>query len=111
MMQSFLYFIYNLIFKSSKSAAAVLENTTFVLFTARHRTFASIGGRQLIAQLLFFLSFPPFSSHSTHREHGVVGDMRDAWPNSRVRKNAPLIRTYHGFKGTKVAPMDCIGCV
>lgn len=34
------------------------------------------------------------------REHGVVGDMRDAWPSSRVRKNVSLIRTYHGFKGT-----------
>lgn len=34
------------------------------------------------------------------REHGVVGDMRDAWPNARVRKNASLIRTFHGFKGT-----------
>lgn len=33
------------------------------------------------------------------REHGVVGDMRDAWPNARVRKNVSLIRTYHGFKG------------
>lgn len=33
------------------------------------------------------------------REHGIVGDMRDAWPNARVRKNVSLIRTYHGFKG------------
>ncbi|KAL6619980.1 hypothetical protein ACP70R_035119 [Stipagrostis hirtigluma subsp. patula] len=32
------------------------------------------------------------------REHGVVGDMRDAWPNARVRKNVSLIHTYHGFK-------------
>lgn len=38
-----------------------------------------------------------------HREHGVVGDMRDAWPNSRVRKNLSLIRTYHGFKGISVS--------
>lgn len=37
------------------------------------------------------------------REHGVVGDMRDVWPNARVRKNASLIRTYHGFKGNKFA--------
>jgi hypothetical protein len=37
------------------------------------------------------------------REHGVVGDMRDAWPNARVRKNVSLIRTYHGFKGNKFA--------
>lgn len=29
----------------------------------------------------------------------MVGDMRDAWPNARVRKNASLIRTFHGFKG------------
>ncbi|XP_039839023.1 uncharacterized protein LOC120699199 isoform X2 [Panicum virgatum] len=35
------------------------------------------------------------------REHGVVGDMRDAWPNARVRKNVSLIHTYHGFKGEK----------
>jgi hypothetical protein len=34
-----------------------------------------------------------------YREHGVVGDMRDAWPNARVRKNVSLIHTYHGFKG------------
>jgi len=33
------------------------------------------------------------------REHGVVGDMRDTWPNARVRKNHSLIHTYHGFKG------------
>lgn len=36
----------------------------------------------------------------------MVGDMRDAWPNSRVRKNVSLIRTYHGFKGTKFSPVD-----
>lgn len=35
------------------------------------------------------------------REHGAVGDMRDVWPNARVRKNISLIRTYHGFKGDK----------
>ncbi|WCJ29883.1 DNAse I-like superfamily protein [Euphorbia peplus] len=35
------------------------------------------------------------------REHGAVGDMRDVWPNARVRKNVSLIRTYHGFKGDK----------
>lgn len=40
------------------------------------------------------------------REHGVVGDMRDAWPNARVRKNVSLIRTYHGFKGTTCAPFE-----
>ena len=34
------------------------------------------------------------------REHGVVGDMRDAWPNARLRKNVSLIRTFHGFKGS-----------
>lgn len=40
-----------------------------------------------------------FSHYFYFREHGVVGDMRDAWPNARVRKNVSLIRTYHGFKG------------
>ncbi|KAH0742589.1 hypothetical protein KY290_030582 [Solanum tuberosum] len=40
------------------------------------------------------------------REHGVVGDMRDVWPNARVRKNVSLIRTYHGFKGTKQGPLE-----
>ncbi|KAJ4763347.1 DNAse I-like superfamily protein [Rhynchospora pubera] len=40
------------------------------------------------------------------REHGVVGDMRDAWPNARVRKNVSLIRTYHGFKGDKQGAME-----
>ncbi|XP_010265581.1 PREDICTED: uncharacterized protein LOC104603285 isoform X1 [Nelumbo nucifera] len=40
------------------------------------------------------------------REHGVVGDMRDAWPNARVRKNASLIRTFHGFKGDKQGTLE-----
>ncbi|KAG6410489.1 hypothetical protein SASPL_128550 [Salvia splendens] len=39
-------------------------------------------------------------------EHGVVGDMRDAWPNARVRKNVSLIRTYHGFKGDKQGALE-----
>lgn len=42
--------------------------------------------------------------HSTCREHGVVGDMRDAWPSARVRKNVALIRTYHDFKGVNISP-------
>ncbi|XP_019463222.1 PREDICTED: uncharacterized protein LOC109362102 isoform X2 [Lupinus angustifolius] len=40
------------------------------------------------------------------REHGVVGDMRDAWPSARVRKNVSLIRTYHGFKGDKQGALE-----
>ncbi|XP_039004973.1 uncharacterized protein LOC120132230 [Hibiscus syriacus] len=40
------------------------------------------------------------------REHGVVGDMRDIWPNARVRKNVSLIRTYHGFKGNKQGALE-----
>ncbi|KAK9213590.1 hypothetical protein WN943_002978 [Citrus x changshan-huyou] len=40
------------------------------------------------------------------REHGVVGDMRDAWPNARMRKNVSLIRTYHGFKGNKQGVLE-----
>ncbi|KAI3771872.1 hypothetical protein L6452_03043 [Arctium lappa] len=40
------------------------------------------------------------------REHGVVGDMRDAWPNARLRKNMSLIRTYHGFKGNKQGAVE-----
>ncbi|KAL7193448.1 hypothetical protein ACSBR2_025124 [Camellia fascicularis] len=40
------------------------------------------------------------------REHGVVGDMRDAWPNARVRKNMSLIRTFHGFKGNKQGALE-----
>ncbi|EOY29549.1 DNAse I-like superfamily protein isoform 4 [Theobroma cacao] len=40
------------------------------------------------------------------REHGVVGDMRDVWPNARVRKNVSLIRTYHGFKGDKQGALE-----
>ncbi|RZB55716.1 uncharacterized protein LOC114391928 isoform X2 [Glycine soja] len=40
------------------------------------------------------------------REHGVVGDMRDAWPSARVRKNVSLIRTYHGFKGDKQGTLE-----
>ncbi|CAN6342522.1 unnamed protein product [Urochloa humidicola] len=40
------------------------------------------------------------------REHGVVGDMRDAWPNARVRKNVSLIHTYHGFKGEKQGAVE-----
>ncbi|XP_048227884.1 uncharacterized protein LOC8264818 isoform X3 [Ricinus communis] len=40
------------------------------------------------------------------REHGAVGDMRDVWPNARVRKNGSLIRTYHGFKGDKQGALE-----
>ncbi|PIA52958.1 hypothetical protein AQUCO_01000664v1 [Aquilegia coerulea] len=40
------------------------------------------------------------------REHGAVGDMRDAWLNARVRKNVSLIRTYHGFKGNKQGTLE-----
>ncbi|KAJ4843888.1 hypothetical protein Tsubulata_025938 [Turnera subulata] len=40
------------------------------------------------------------------REKGVVGDMRDAWPSARVRKNVCLIRTYHGFKGNKQGALE-----
>ncbi|KAG6770171.1 hypothetical protein POTOM_025843 [Populus tomentosa] len=40
------------------------------------------------------------------REHGVVGDMRDTWPNARVRKNHSLIHTYHGFKGDKQGALE-----
>ncbi|ERN18702.1 hypothetical protein AMTR_s00065p00210150 [Amborella trichopoda] len=42
------------------------------------------------------------------REHGVVGDMRDAWPSARTRKNVSLIRTYHGFKGDKQGALELI---
>ncbi|GLT43693.1 hypothetical protein SLA2020_176270 [Shorea laevis] len=42
------------------------------------------------------------------REHGVVGDMRDAWPSARLRKNASLIRTYHGFKGDKQGALELL---
>ncbi|CAN6450391.1 unnamed protein product [Victoria cruziana] len=40
------------------------------------------------------------------REHGVIGDMRDAWHDARVRKNVSLIRTYHGFKGDKQGAVE-----
>ncbi|GAB2244272.1 hypothetical protein Droror1_Dr00024400 [Drosera rotundifolia] len=40
------------------------------------------------------------------REHGIIGDMRDAWPNARTRKNMSLIRTYHGFKGDKQGAVE-----
>lgn len=33
------------------------------------------------------------------REHGIVGDMIDAWASARRRKSTKLIRTHHGFKG------------
>ncbi|CAL2275489.1 unnamed protein product [Prunus armeniaca] len=39
-------------------------------------------------------------------EHGAVGDMRDTWPNARVRKNVSLIRTFHGFKGDKQGALE-----
>ncbi|KAI6680487.1 hypothetical protein NL676_034368 [Syzygium grande] len=42
------------------------------------------------------------------REHGVVGDMRDAWFNARVRKNVSLVRTYHGFRGDKQGTLEYI---
>ncbi|TKY73122.1 Endonuclease/exonuclease/phosphatase protein [Spatholobus suberectus] len=42
------------------------------------------------------------------REHGVVGDMWDAWPCAHVRKNVSLIRTYHGFKGNKQGALEIL---
>ncbi|XP_078443766.1 DNAse I-like superfamily protein [Wolffia australiana] len=42
------------------------------------------------------------------REHGVVGDMRDAWHCSPLRKNAFLIRTFHGFKGDQHGMMESL---
>nr|KAJ0214770.1 hypothetical protein LSAT_V11C400164190 [Lactuca sativa] len=39
-------------------------------------------------------------------EHGVVGGMRDAWPNARLRKNVSLVRTFHGFKGSKQGAVE-----
>ncbi|KAK1395869.1 DNAse I-like superfamily protein [Heracleum sosnowskyi] len=45
------------------------------------------------------------------REHGVVGDMKDAWSNARVRKNVSLIRTYHGFKGDKQGALEFLKLV
>lgn len=56
--------------------------------------FFSVGGQSRLLMAFLVLAF---------REHGVVGDMRDVWPNARVRKNVSLIRTYHGFKGNKLA--------
>ncbi|KAJ6382224.1 hypothetical protein OIU77_030805 [Salix suchowensis] len=47
-----------------------------------------------------------FDSVFLCREHGVVGDMRDTWPNARVRKNPSLIHTYHGFKGDKQGALE-----
>ncbi|KAG8367594.1 hypothetical protein BUALT_Bualt16G0088600 [Buddleja alternifolia] len=47
-----------------------------------------------------------FMVAAVSREHGVVGDMRDAWPNARVRKNVSLIHTYHGFKGVKRGALE-----
>lgn len=41
-------------------------------------------------------------------EHGVMGDMRDAWPSARVRKNLRLIHTYHGFKGNKQGALELV---
>ena len=54
----------------------------------------------LVLGHLFCHSFTPCIYIIECREHGVVGDMRDAWPSARVRKYVSLIHTYHGFKGT-----------
>lgn len=60
-------------------------------------------------KLVPFMLYQKLEIHVDHfsvfvyREHGVVGDMRDTWPNARVRKNVSLIRTYHGFKGISEA--------
>nr|KAJ0196289.1 hypothetical protein LSAT_V11C700368600 [Lactuca sativa] len=40
------------------------------------------------------------------REHGVVGDMRDAWHNARLRKNVSLAHTFHGFNGNKQGAVE-----
>ncbi|CAN0838373.1 hypothetical protein LINGRAHAP2_LOCUS2123 [Linum grandiflorum] len=42
------------------------------------------------------------------REHGSMGDMKDTWPNARIRKNVSLIRTYHGFKGNKQGALEFV---
>ncbi|CAI0394549.1 unnamed protein product [Linum tenue] len=42
------------------------------------------------------------------REHGSMGDMKDVWPNARVRKNVSLIHTYHGFKGNKQGALEFV---
>eukprot|EP01018_Ginkgo_biloba_P014138 Gb_36899 [translate_table: standard] len=45
------------------------------------------------------------------REHGIVGDMRDAWASAHVRKNVSLIHTYHGFKGDKQGTLEFLKLV
>eukprot|EP01018_Ginkgo_biloba_P013395 Gb_19555 [translate_table: standard] len=45
------------------------------------------------------------------REHGVVGDMRDAWTSAQERKNGSLIHTYHGFKGNKQGTFEFVKLV
>lgn len=106
-----LYFIYNLIFKSSKGAAAVPENTTLVFFTARHRTFASIGGRQLIAQLLFFPFFSSFFfalySQGAWSCWWYEGCMAQLSGEEECLSHSHL----SWLQRYKVAPMDYIGCV
>ncbi|KAJ8768116.1 hypothetical protein K2173_021056 [Erythroxylum novogranatense] len=94
-------------------------NTNMDEFSPRARRRSALLTWQHIASLLPSSSVVYCGGFNTHkesitgrfllgtsREHGVVGDMRDAWPNARVRKNVSLVRTYHGYKGDKQGALE-----
>ncbi|BFI39675.1 hypothetical protein MPTK2_7g02090 [Marchantia polymorpha subsp. ruderalis] len=45
------------------------------------------------------------------REHGIAGDLRDAWGGSRRRRNGGIVYTQHGFRGEKQTAMDVLKLV
>ncbi|KAL2610975.1 hypothetical protein R1flu_022667, partial [Riccia fluitans] len=45
------------------------------------------------------------------QEHGLSGDLRDAWGSSRRRRNGGMIYTQHGFRGEKQTAKDLLKLV
>lgn len=43
---------------------------------------------------------------SQSREHGLAGDMKDAWRSAGQRRNGNLVQTYHGFRGRNRTTAD-----
>ncbi|KAF9662744.1 hypothetical protein SADUNF_Sadunf18G0086100 [Salix dunnii] len=96
-----------------------IVNTNMDEFSPRARRRSALLTWQHIASLppslpvLYCGGFNTLKESTTGRfllgrssEHGVVGDMRDTWPNAQVRKNVSLIHTYHDFKGDKQGALE-----
>ena len=45
------------------------------------------------------------------REHGLAGDLKDAWRSAHQRRNGDLVQTYHGFRGRNRSTSDVLKLV